>query len=117
MTGTGPSGARRVIGPGRLLIGAGQASGAGNNTLLTPVAGFAIRVHYASYNPAADAEIGFRFGAAGNIWLRNNVIAKSVIAKDFGDLRFIQGEPNEALILNLSAGTVTDWTVFYLEVN
>jgi len=116
-TGSGPSGAKRVIGPGRLLIGAGQVSSSGNNLLLTPPAGYAIRVHYAAYNPVSDAEVGFRFGVAGNMWLRNNIIAKSVIAKDFGDLRFIQGESNESLYLNLSAGVVTDWTVFYLEVN
>ena len=101
---------------GALTIASGQASASGNNTLITPAAGTRVRVYYAAYNPIVAADCAFRFGAAGTLWLRNNVTANSVIAKDFGDLRFVQGAIDEALFLNMVIGVATNWTVFYLEV-
>ena len=105
-----------VTGPGALTVGAGQSTGSGNNTLLTPAAGKRIRGYYFSYNPVLAAEIGFRFGSTGTIFLQNNITANSVISKDMGDLRFVQGGVDEPLLLNQSLGITTDWTVFYLEV-
>ena len=103
-------------GAGSLSIGAGQATALGNTLLLTPASGKSLRLWYVSYNPATAAEIGFRFGAAGTIWLRNNLVANSVIAKDFKDFKFIQGAADEELYLNQTPAVTTNWTVFYLEV-
>jgi len=102
-----------VRGAGRLTPLGGQSVSSGNNILLTPPSGKAIRVHYASYNIKTDCEVGFRFGPAGNIWLQNDTVAKSVIAKDFGDFRWIEGEPDEALYLNVSITAVVNWTIIY----
>ena len=98
-----------------MLIGAGQTTTSGNTTLITPTAGTALHVHYCSYNPSAAAEVGFRFGSNGTIFLRNNLTSGSVISKDFGDTRFIAGAKDEALFLNQNAAVTTNWTVFYTE--
>ena len=98
-----------------MLIGAGQATTVGNTTLVTPTAGTILRVHYCSYNPSAAAEVGFRFGASGTIFLRNNLTSGSVISKDFGETRFIAGARDEAIFLNQSAAVTTNWTIFYTE--
>ena len=113
---TEPSDTQPVSGVGALSIAAGTASGIGNTTIITPASGKRVRVYYVSYNPALAVEAGFRFGAAGTIWLKNNLVANSVIAKDFGDMRFIQGAVDEVLIINLSLAVNTNWTVFYVEV-
>ena len=94
----------------------GQVSASGNNTLLTPTAGKALRVHYAAYNPLAAVEAAFRFGPTGSLWLRNNITANSVIAKDFDNFRFLQGAIDALLILNLSAAVSVNWNVLYTEV-
>lgn len=94
----------------------GSVSGLGNNTLITPAAGKKIRLSYASYNPALAVEAGFRFGAAGTLFLRNSIGAGSVVAKDFGDMRYLEGAVDEALILNLSVGVATIWNALYTEV-
>ena len=104
-----------VDGPGALTIASGQVSGLGNNTVVTPASGKLVRVYYASYNPLLAVEAAFRFGSTGSLWLRNNVTANSVIAKDFGDFRFVQGTANEVLILNLSLAVSTNWNVAYQE--
>jgi hypothetical protein len=98
-----------------LTIASGSASSSGNNTLITPTVGTRLVVYYASYNPASAVEAAFRFGAAGTLFLRNSVVAGSVIAKDFGDFRCIRGAINEALILNLSGAVTTLWNCFYVE--
>lgn len=107
---------RAVLGAEALTPAAGVVNAAGNNTLLTPAAGLSLRIYYASYNPLVAVEAAFRFGAAGGLWLRNNLIANAVVAKDFGDWRYLQGAVNEALILNLSLAVAVNWTVFYQEV-
>lgn len=99
----------------QLTIASGQTAAAGNTTLVTPGAGNRLRISYVSYNPAAAVEAAFRFGAAGPLWLRNNITANSVVAKDFGDYRYLEGGADEALILNLSAAVATNWTCFYIE--
>ncbi|OGO36717.1 MAG: hypothetical protein A2W35_17965 [Chloroflexi bacterium RBG_16_57_11] len=113
---TEPTDNQAVSGVGALSIAAGTASSSGNTTLITPASGKSVRVYYASYNNALAVEAGFRFGAAGTIWLKNNLVANSVISKDFGDLRYVQGAVDEVLILNLSLAVSTNWTVFYVEV-
>ena len=105
-----------VTGIGLLTSVSGQVSGSGNNTLITPTSGKALRIFYASYNPLVAVEAAFRFGASGGLWLRNNITANSVIAKDFGDLKYVQGAVNEVLILNLSLAVAVNWNVFYQEV-
>ena len=99
-----------------LTPASGSVSGSGNTTLITPTGGKSLRVFYASYNPALAVEAAFRFGASGTLWLRNSVVASSVIAKDFGAFRYIQGAADEALILNLSLAVTTIWNTFYIEV-
>lgn len=102
----------------RLVIPvSGSTSASGNTTLITPGAGAKLRISYLSYNPSAAAEVAFRFGAAGTLILRNNLTTGgSVIAKDFGDFRYIEGATNESLILNLSVAVATIWNVNYVEV-
>lgn len=95
----------------------GTAAGSGNNTLLTPAAGKAVRLNYMCYNPSAGVTAAFRFGAAGSLFLLTTLtVGGSVIAKDFGAFRYLQGGVNEALILNLSSGVSTNWNIFYTEV-
>lgn len=101
---------------GLLTVASGQVNSSGNNTLITPSSGKALRVYYVSYNPLAEVQAAFRFGASGTLFLRNNVVANSVVSKDFGDFRWVAGAVDEALILNLSSGVVTNWNAFYLEV-
>ena len=105
-----------VVGTGALTPASGQVSSSGNNTLITPTSGKKLRVFYASYNPLLAVEAAFRFGAAGTLWLRNNITANSVVAKDFGDLRYLEGAVDQVLILNLSLAITTNWTVLYVEV-
>lgn len=102
-------------GPYNVNAASGSVSGAGNNTLITPTAGKKLRVYYLSYNPTVAAECAFRFGASGSLFLRNNITANSVIAKDFNTFRYIEGAVDESLILNLSAAVATIWNVFYIE--
>ena len=112
---TEPADAQLITGVGALTYASGQTSTSGNTTLLTPASGKLIRVYYASYNPLLAVEAAFRFGATGTLWLRNNITANSVIAKDFGDFRFVQGTVGEVLILNLSLGVATNWNIMYVE--
>lgn len=99
-----------------LTPASGSVNSLGNNTLITPAAGKKIRLAYASYNPALAVEAGFRFGAAGTLFLRNSVVAGAVIAKDYGDMRYWEGAINESFILNLSVGVTTLWNVLYQEI-
>lgn len=95
----------------------GAASSSGNNTVLTPTSGHKLRLYYVAYNPSAACECAFRFGAAGPLFLRNNLTqAGSVVAKDFGDVRYLEGAIDESLILNLSGAVSTIWNAFYVEV-
>ena len=94
----------------------GQTSASGNTTLITPTTGKSLRLSYVSYNPASAVECAFRFGAAGDLFLRNSVVANGIVAKDFGDLRYVEGAVNEALVLNLSSSVTTTWNCFYTEV-
>lgn len=100
----------------KLTPASGTASSNGNNTLITPAAGKKLRISYLSYNPATAVTCAFRFAAAGALFLQNVMPAGSIVAKDFGDLRYIEGAINEALILNLSSGVSTVWNCFYVEV-
>ena len=104
-----------AVSPLALLPASGQVANSGNNTLLTPTTGRRLRLFYVSYNPIAAVEAAFRFGTTGTLWLRNNIVANSVIAKDFGDLRVLQGGVDESLMLNLSAAVPVNWTALYLE--
>lgn len=113
---TEPVDSQTVSGVGVLTYASGQAAGLGNNTVITPAGGKLLRVYYAAYNPLVAVEAAFRFGATGALWLRNNLTANSVVAKDFGDFRFVQGATDEVLILNLSLASATNWNVFYKEV-
>ena len=94
----------------------GSVANVGNNTLVTPAAGKKLRLFYCSYNPNLAVEVAFRFGAAGTLFLRNSVAANSIVAKDFGDFRYIEGGVNDLLILNLSIGVTTIWNALYVEV-
>ena len=93
----------------------GSVSGTGNNAVLTPSSGKKLRLHYASYNPSLAVEAGFRFGAAGPLFLRNSVGAGAVIAKDFGDMRYLEGAVDESLFLNMVVGVACIWNAIYTE--
>ena len=107
---------QKVEAVGALTATSGQVSGLGNNTLVTPTAGKKIRLYYANYNPLLAVEAAFRFGAAGTLFLRTNVVANSVIGKDFGDFRYVEGATDEVLILNLSLAVNVIWNAMYVEV-
>ena len=92
-----------------LTVISGSVAGSGNNTVLTPTAGKKLRISYLSYNPALAVECAWRFGAAGPLFIRNNMPAGGIVAKDFGDMRYLEGEINESLILNLSSAVTTIW--------
>lgn len=95
----------------------GQVSAAGNNTVVTPAAGRRLRVHYLSYNPTeATVEAAFRFGTSGELFLRNKVTANSVIAKEFGNRRPLEGPAGQALVLNLDTATPVNWNAIYVEL-
>lgn len=95
----------------------GSASSSGNNLLITPGSGKKLRISYLAYNPSASVEAAFRFGVAGNLFLRNSLtVGGSVIAKDYGDFRYIESAVNESLYLNLSGAVPTLWNVNYTEV-
>lgn len=102
---------------GPLTPASGQATESGNTLCLTPTSGYALRVYYAAYNALGAATVAFRFGEAGILWLKNSVPANSIIAKDFGDFRYLEGEHDEALYLNLDTTANVNWNIFYLEVN
>lgn len=97
----------------------GLVNGSGNTVILTPASGKKIRLYYASYNVLGTGiEASFRFGVAGQKFLRNSIVVSgAIIAKDFGDRRYVQGATNEALYLNLTAGSIdVIWNAFYIEV-
>lgn len=99
------------------LYASGVTASSGNTTVLTPTSGKRLRVFYLSYNPASAVEVAFRFGASGPLFLRNNLTqGGSVIAKDCGPVRCLEGAVDESLILYLSGAVSTVWNVFYLEV-
>lgn len=84
--------------------------------LVTPASGKKLRVYYVSYNPElVETELGLQFGS-GTLFLYNKVQAGSIIAKDFGDTRYLQGGINESL--NIYIGTFSNvyFNVFYTEV-
>mgnify|MGYP006329880227 CR=1 FL=1 len=95
----------------------GSVSASGNNTLITPAANKRLRIYYVSYNPATPVEAAFRFGASGQLFLRNGIVTGgSIFTKDFGEFKNIQGQVGEPLILNLSGAVTTLWNCFYQEV-
>ena len=96
----------------------GTTAAAGNTALVTPPAGMRLRVSYLSYNPSGAVGAAFRFGAAGGLFLYNDLaIGGGVVAKDFGDDRCVLGAVDEALYLNLSGAVSTNWNIFYEVVN
>ena len=99
-----------------VLPAGGTAGDSGNNTLITPASGKTLQLYYVSYNPQAAVTAAFRWGEAGNLWLKNTVPAKSVIAKDWGASRHFDGGVDQPLILNLSGAASVNWNVFYTEV-
>jgi hypothetical protein len=105
------------VSPTQLITASGTVSSSGNNTVVTPSSGKKIRVYYLSYNPSSPVTAAYRFGAAGNLFLQNNIVqGGSIVSKDFGDFRYAQGATDEVLILNLSAGVSTIWNCNYIEV-
>jgi hypothetical protein len=106
-----------AVAPAALLVASGSANQSGNNSVITPSAGKRIRLAYVSYNPSGAVEAAFRFGSSGTLFLRNNLVTGgSVIAKDFGDFRYVEGGVDQPLMLNLSAAVTTLWNALYTEV-
>jgi hypothetical protein len=105
-----------IPGASALLSKSGLVSSAGDNTIVTPTNGKRLRLHYLSYNPDGAVEVGFQMGGSGVLILRNKLtVGGSIIAKDFGDYRYLQGAINDPLTLTLSAAVSTIWNVFYVE--
>lgn len=100
----------------KLTIVSGSAASSGNTTAVTPAAGKKLRVSYLAYNPALAVECAWRFGAAGPLFLRNSMPAGGIVAKDFGDMRYLEGEVDEPLVLNLSLAVTVIWNCTYVEV-
>lgn len=101
----------------KVIAVSGSVSASGNNTCVTPTSGKKLRISYLAYNPSAAVEAAFRFTTGGALFLRNSLtVAGSVIAKDYGDFRYIEGGVNETLELNLSSGVATIWNANYVEV-
>ena len=99
----------------QLTPAGGQVSSSGDNTLITPSSGKLLRIYYLSYNnTTATVECYFTF--AGVNFLRNKIIANSVIAKDFGDFRCVQGSVGGTLVLNLDTATPVNWSCMYVEI-
>ena len=99
-----------------LLPASGDVSAAGNNVLVTPTSGKAIRLYYASYNPVGgDTLAAFRFGTAGTLFLRNDAVQGAIIAKNLRP-DYMQGDPDEPLFLYLAVAVSTRWNVLYAEV-
>lgn len=97
-----------------LHLASGTASSSGNNLIVTPTSTFTLRVHYASYNPSAATTCAFRFGTSGTMFIKNALTTGgAVIAKDFGDFRYVEGAADESLYLNLSGAVDTIWNVLY----
>ena len=105
-----------IVSTNALTEMSGQVNGSGNNTLITPASGKKLQIYYLAYNPLLAVEAAFRLGATGQLFLRNNVTANSVIAKDFGATRHLEGAVDDPLILNLSLAVAVNWNVFYKEV-
>lgn len=103
--------------PTALTAVSGLVNSTGDNTVITPSSGKKIRLYYFSYNAAeGPVEVALKFGS-GTEFLRNYLAALgSTIAKDFGDLRCLEGATNEALNLNLSTNVDVIWNAFYVEI-
>jgi hypothetical protein len=86
--------------------------------ILTPLSGKKLRVYYASYSPtSAPTLLYFSFGSGGAPFLRNNiVVAGSIIAKDFGSHRYVEGGVNVPLYVTTNADVDVHYNVFYTEV-
>lgn len=85
--------------------------------LITPSSGKRVRVNYCSYNPLEQVEAAFRFGAAGPLFLKNEIKGYGIVSKEFGSRRFIEGNVDEPLNLVLGANVATNWSIFYEEVS
>lgn len=95
----------------------GTASSSGATAIHTPASGKRTRIHYASYNPAASCDVYFRFGGGGTAFLHNSLTqAGAVIAKDFGDFRYVEGAVDEVLYIVLGSAVANIWNIFYTEV-
>ena len=100
---------------GGLLSASGTASSSGANLIIAaPTAPFHIRLSYLSYNPDSPVTAAFSFGAAGTEFLKNKLQGSgSIVAKDFGDFKSLEGGEAVGLYLRLSAAVPTQWNVFY----
>lgn len=98
-----------------LLIASGKATG--NAVCATPSSGKKLRIYYLAYQPLTQMEVWFNFGVSATKILYTRPVADGIVAKDFGEARYIQGNTDEALNLNVQLGAVTTyWNVFYIEV-
>lgn len=98
-----------------LIPASGTVSSSGDNDLVTPTAGKAIRLYYVSYNPTAAPVTAFFKLGAKQFLLNLLAVANSIIMKDCGD-KYIQGNPDEKLKLNLNSAISTNWNAMYIEV-
>lgn len=107
-------GQTKVIPSYPVLWVSSSTAASGNTAVVTPASGKAVRVHYVSYNPSSDQnEIAFRFGAAGAKFLLNTVPAGSIIAKDFGDAKYVTGAIDEVFYFYQGFGASSNYNVFY----
>jgi hypothetical protein len=86
--------------------------------LIFPTSGKKLRIYYVSYSPTtAPVLLYLSFSAIGAPLLRNNiVVAGSIIAKDFGSHRYVEGAVNEGFYITTSADVDIHYNVFYTEV-
>lgn len=97
-----------------LTPASGIVSASGLSACITPTSGRKLKIYYLAYNCLADVEAYFQFGSSSTHFLRNNIVAHSVIAKDFHG-KLIEGLVDEPLNIVLSVAVSVIWNAFYRE--
>ena len=95
----------------------GTVSSMGDNVILNPGVGQSVRLFYlclgAPGSNVADVTVAVRFGAASAIYTIP-LIPGFIWARNIGAGRFyMQGQPDDNLILNLSAAESVCWSTEY----
>lgn len=112
---------RRSSGGSTYSVDTVAASASGNTPLATPSPGARVRLHYLQFNAkvanAGAVEASLRFGAAGDLKYTTDLTPGSIFGRNIGaGRRFIEGDADEPLFLNLTAARAVNATVEWEEV-
>lgn len=98
----------------------GSVSGSGDQTLLTPAPGMALRLYYLQAGvpaSAADVDVILKFDTGGSTRYSFPLAAGGNWARNIGaGRRYVQGGVDEPLVANLSVSTTLLYSVEYEEV-